>query len=173
MDYPTERIPVLYRVQPYGAVTWTDTPQTLVDLVLSEKMDLDRLEWQAAEQPARIVLDMALRYGVPTSTGLAVGMHYPGRVARPAMLRDLYRQLREHRASEAYQSAEAKVNAVTGEEYAAYGRELDARVGESSARSIAEAEEEAAELYRSPVRPELVEHWTNLGGATTTEMPTG
>ncbi|MDX2340106.1 hypothetical protein NJC10_00220 [Micrococcus sp. M4NT] len=161
---------MLYRVQPYGAVTWTDTPQSLVDLVLAEEMDLDRLEWQTADQPAQIVLDMALRYGVPTSTGLAVGMRYPGQVARPAMLRDLYRQIREHRASAAYQAAEAQVNAVMGEDYAAYGRELDARIDESSARSIAEAEEEAAELYRAPLRQELVDHWTKLGGATPVDL---
>lgn len=158
--------PVYYYVRAHAPrnALWNSLPTSWAEKVQAEGGDLERLDWEPAEVDPDLVLDMALRFGVPTTSGLAVSASHIAQVTRARELRRLLAQREETVNSEAYRAAVSRVDAYMGEEYAEYGRQVEAAANESHHEHIAEADEEAAELYRHPLNGDLVAHWTSLGG---------
>ncbi len=156
---------MLYLIQPSGHLLWNDLPSSLtLDVVAEHGGDLARLEWQPSERPERAaVVRLALRHGVICSTGLVVPGHIISDLLRPAELAQLAREAQITSERSRAAMPEALMEQVMPG-WKESGEELDARVAESVAQSIREAEAELQELYDAPVKPDLVEHWKSLGG---------
>lgn len=152
-------------------VLWNSLPTSWAEKVQAEGGDLERLDWDPAEADPDLVLDMALRFGVPTTSGLAVSASHIVQVTRARELRRLAAERAETVNSEAYRAVEARINAAMGEEYAEHGRRVEAAADTSHREHIADADEEAAELYRHPLDGDLVAHWTSLGGVLPPAAP--
>lgn len=146
------------------SVLWNSLPTSWAEKVQAEGGDLERLDWEPAEADPDLVLEMALRFGVPTTSGLAVSASQIAQVTRARELRRLAAKRADTVNSEEYRAIMARIDAAMGKEYAEYGRRVEAAADESHREHIAEADEEAAELYRHPLNGGLVAHWTSLGG---------
>ncbi|WP_058742763.1 hypothetical protein [Curtobacterium citreum] len=157
--------PVLYLVHPSGRLFWNDLPSSLtLDIVAEHGGDLARLEWQASERQEGVAaVRLALRHGVICSTGLVVPGHIISDLLRPAELAQLAREAQISSERSRASMPDALMEQVMPG-WKKSGEELDARVAESVAESIREAEAELQELYDAPVKPELRAHWAALGG---------
>lgn len=157
---------MLYRLRPLVDLTWCDVPGSTIELAERHPgAELDRLTWLPTEaQPfTNDLVKIALRHGAVTASGIALDAVHTADLGRPAELR---------RTQQDVDDAQAKVRvSSTGQlmeqlipGWTASGEELDAQIGTSTDEAIREAEEDLAEVLNAPERPELVEHWTRLGG---------
>ena len=157
---------MLYRLRPLTDVTWCDVPGSTIDLAERHPgAELDRLPWLPAEaRPFSVdLLKIALRHGATTASGIALDAVHTADLGRPDELR------RTHRAAE---DAHAKLRASSAGQlmeqlmpgWTASGEDLDARIRTGTNNAIQEAKEDLAEVLAAPERPDLVEHWTRLGG---------
>ena len=154
-----------YLVHPSGRLFWNDLPSSLtLDVAAAHGADLALLDWKPSEyQVGSDAIRLALRHGLPCSTGIAMHDH---------LVSDLLRPTEIARTARAAQASAEKARATMPDELMEYvwpgwkrqGEELDARVAESVATSIREAEDELRDLLEAPIKPELEAHWQQLGG---------
>lgn len=156
---------MLYLVRPNTGLAWNDLPtNTVLDAARERGVDLADLAWEPAERELTLdVVRLALRHGVACSTGIVL----PGIVLyeeqKAQELRSIHADLVEARAKAYTPQLEAFLEALTPG-WTESGRELDARVDESNARSVREAEEVRSRLLASEPLAPLVAHWRSLGG---------
>lgn len=156
---------MLYNLRPGDAITWSDMPAALTLKVVNEHdADLSRLEWQPLVQPvdADILLALALRYGVRTSTGIVLDAGDAAEVGRAAELRRLLGRA---------QAAHDEVDATHGSLLEGLNpgrqvhREAQAQaIANATEAEAARAEQQVVEQLARPVDEVLAEHWVALGG---------
>ncbi|MDI3331474.1 MAG: hypothetical protein QJR09_12205 [Micrococcus sp.] len=155
---------MLYRVQPGSALMWSDTDASLVDLA-REGVDLDLLEWQPVDSEHRHaeVVDIALRHGTKTGTGIVFPTRLLDAVERPRKLLRDYENLRKATGDPAIKAADARREQVSPGWIRA-GKKSDQVVWESVRAAVLDAERRSAELMSRPVREDLAAWWQERGG---------
>jgi hypothetical protein len=156
---------MLYRLTPHNHVTWCDLPaRTVLESAAKHGVDLARLPWEPTEdrQFSQDLLRLALRHGVACSTGIVLDAVHTVDLGRADQLRILRMQADEAQAKVDESSGALMEQLMPG--WTAHGEELDERIRESSERTAREAEEDLAAELAAPVKPELIELWTRLGG---------
>ena len=155
---------MLYLLKPTRAIEWADVPAKMtLSLVEEHGADLARLGWEPSERRDHdALLSLALRYGVKCSTGLVLDGGYVSNHDHPAQIARAHRDASAARAALA-QSDTFMDSIAPG--WTEYGREMDERVDESVGRVYTEAQERAGQaLADREVDPELLTHWSALGG---------
>lgn len=151
---------MLYLIRPTAPASWIDLPGHFLDIAVKhEAADLAVLEWKPAEELKfhPTVVRLALRHGVPCSTGIIV----KGTDLVPfTWLVDLI-QLKKPRLQDL---PNEELMEVLAPGWKQRSRELDERVAESMAAKVEEVREELEDELAKPVKQDLVEHWQKLGG---------
>ena len=157
---------MLYLVLPSGKLQWTDIlGQSVLDSAQEQGKDLGVLDWWKDAERTATPLDIrvALRYGIASQKGIVV---YAGNVVvarRPDELRATFAESAASRA--ALEPQLARLDPLMGEGATVSRHALDARVDESLANSLHDAEEDAsAVLTGQDPEARLVDHWGALGG---------
>jgi len=156
---------MLYLVRPKTRLAWNDLPtKTVLEVAREQSVDLADLVWEPSEHELTWdIVRLALRHGTACSTGIVLPgiVLYEEQKARE--LRSIHADLVEARAQAYTPQLEAFLEALTPG-WAESGRELDARVDASNARSVREAEDVRSRLLASAPQQALVTHWRSLGG---------
>lgn len=156
-------VPMLYLLTHHSEVRWCALPAQLVLAAVSDHgADLARLDWQTSELPrSDNDLRVALRHGVPCSTGLVVD---GGRLHQQRQA-DL---IRNSRARAGRTQTSVRPHDATMERlfpgWTEGSQQLDQRIAESHHRAVHRAEGAARAELAKPVDQALADHWTRLGG---------
>lgn len=162
-----------YLLKPDTTVYWTDISEYTIERLEKNAgiaIDYNRFDWQPAGRPFDAgTLNIALRYGTATGTGIAVA-------GRDLVELDRYRDLAAIVQKEGWRedpnifpSSALMESIFPG--WTESGRELDERIRESMRKSAEEAERELRETFDKPIDPALAEHWQNLGGSIPPQPP--
>jgi hypothetical protein len=154
---------MLYLVRPDQPLTWIDLPASLLEVATEQGADFATLDWQPAEASYDdVVVALALRHGVGCSSGIVLDGGVMSLRLRPAEL------VRTHQAAS---TAQAELSKSPGQlmEHLLPGwtdstNELNARVDQSANKVLNEAIAELNAAIQVPVKSELEQHWTRLGG---------
>jgi hypothetical protein len=157
---------VLYRLSPPNRLTWADVPSRgVIELVEENGGDLGGLEWREVEAREFSIdlLRLAFRHGSSACRdGIVVSALHVVDLGRSDELRLLSHEGTElHAELRGQQAFMEKV--LPG--WTAHGEELDRRITEGMEEAAREAEEDLAQELTAPPKPEVVAHWTALGGA--------
>jgi hypothetical protein len=147
-------------IRPGAPLQWTDTPSgTIKQLMAEHSIDLAKLDWQPANEPLAdsIMLELALRHGIPCSTGIAIA---PEAFLPATRLMQLLKLKPVNSAKRP--GGELMETLIPG--WTEDRRRSDAAVNESTDRMVDEARRELEAVLAADVKPELVNHWRNLGG---------
>lgn len=159
---------MLFLVQPHS-LKWADVPAKPVLDIARENpsADLAGLEWRADEAFTLSSDDVriALRYGVPCSTGLVVDAIVLLDARQPDQLRVMAIESEETRRA-VRDSATADLLERMFPGHREHSEKLDDQVAGSMRGAIERAQEDARRLFEKPVNPQLLEHWESLGGLT-------
>lgn len=157
---------MLYRIEPNGQLTWT-TQFSERDFQLSRQHDvnLDQLDWEPVTESHDLasVVQVALRHGYKTPSGLAVAAHRVSALKRPAALRKIYGDLQESWQHPAIVQADKNMEHLMPGWLESGERNKD-EVQQATKKSIREAEAEAAAELEGPVDDDLVTWWHSRGG---------
>lgn len=156
---------MLYRLRPHAPLEWTDFPGfQLYDEAVEAGADFDRLDWQTTTDRmfSQELLQIALRHGVPTATGIVLSARHTVDLGRSDELRVLGMAGEEAQAELRRSTGELMESLMPG--WTEHGEQLDERVRQSMEAGAQEADEDLAEVLAAPVRPDLLEHWQHLGG---------
>jgi len=156
---------VLYRITPPNPVTWCDITHRTIGLAKQHpEADLDRLDWLPAERPlSDDFLRLAVRYGVATTTGIAVAAIDLAELGRAAEMRQLQVDGDQARA-ELYATPVMQELDRMFPGTIQTGAALDVKVRASMERAAEDSDRKLAEALEAPAQQELVDHWRRLGG---------
>ncbi|MGV0738217.1 hypothetical protein ABQF35_14345 [Mycobacterium syngnathidarum] len=162
-----------YLLKPDITVYWTDISEYTIERLAKHAdvtIDYNRFDWQPAERPFDAgTLNIALRYGKPTNTGIAVA-------GRDLVELDHYRTMaalvqNETQRDDPSTAPGAALMEAISPGWTESSRELDQRVLESTRQTAARAERDMLEAFNKPLDPALAEHWQKLGGSIPTQPP--
>jgi hypothetical protein len=157
--------PMLYRLRPTATLEWSDLPgQTALEAADKHGADLDRLTWQPTESRvfSNDLLCIALRYGIATASGIVLDAIHAVDLGRADEIR-LSQQTLDESESKLRASQGALIeHLMPGSN--AVGEKLAGRVHMTSGQAAREADEDLAEILAAPTKPELAQHWADLGG---------
>ncbi len=154
---------MLYLLNPDLSMKWLDLPGRMVlDLARKGDIDLNKVEWDPAErQGTHTTTRLALRYGVPVASGIAVDaidLTHENRAHDMAVL-----LAKSIAGREKLDSADQLMEALAPG-WTKSGDELNERVDQSVKRSIREAAQDLEKKLETPVDSELMGHWASVGG---------
>lgn len=164
---------VYYLVKPDITVFWSDFSEYMIDRLVKENpeftVDFTRFDWKPSERPFDAgLVNIALRYGAPAGDGLVVA----GRDLVPL---DYFRDMKAILDRELTRDSANVGHAALFEQlmpgWTEGTRELDARVAEAQRATVARAERSMLKALAVPAKPELVEHWQDLGGSVPPPPP--
>ncbi|WP_367582288.1 hypothetical protein [Tsukamurella tyrosinosolvens] len=138
---------------------------------LIEKFEVDlfaalpKLEWKLAEDMAAVPghVEFAVRFGVPTSDGIVVDGQYAAAVYSLEMLKKTHEQAKISHQHPAILSADRLLEQLSPG-WMERGAQLDASIDEGYRKEVARRVSEIRTFLNAPVKPELAEHWSALGG---------
>lgn len=157
---------MLLRLRPPNGLDWCNVPGRLtLEYAAQSEADLDKLDWQRPESLvfSHDLLRIALRYGVVSSKGIVFDAVDAADLGRADEIRDASRASDE--GLERLQRSQGELfmeRIIPG--WMAASEEVRDRVRESTEDGIRRAEEDLAEVLAVPVKVELADHWTRLGG---------
>lgn len=154
---------MLYLIRPSHTVDWIDLPSKLVEIAQEhDEIDLAGLDWRRVEQFefSSTVLRLGFRYGIPCSAGIVV------------RATDLVSYAWALEAFERANKPTPCIQDLPGQGlmealmpgWAQHVHELDTEVAASAWSNFEKLGDDLAEELSKPVRPELVQHWRDLGG---------
>ena len=147
---------MFYLIRPDLSFGWVDYLSK--DMIAKYELDLEKIQWDDAErQFDEVTLRVAFRYGYAVSKGIAVDV---SDLAPMEFLRTVLNIERRNAAD--LPGIELMEKLVPG--WTEETRKLDERVAESHERTVERARAEFLENFAAEVKPELVEHWSQLGG---------
>lgn len=162
-----------YLLKPDATIYWTDISEYTIERIAKDaerEIDYNRFDWKPAERRFDAgTLNIALRYGHATDTGIAV-------TGRDLVPLDHYRTVAELVEKEAQRadpstSPNARLMEAVSPGWTDSSRELDQRVLESTRRTAARAEADMRKAFEKPIDPALEAHWQNLGGPIPPQPP--
>lgn len=155
---------MFYLVRPDMGLQWVDLPvQTTLEIIEEHGGDLGEVEWLDTERRVdQYTVPLALRHGYACSAGIAVPGVVFHTVDRPAVLAKTYQDLVRAEAAVAGQD-ELMEALMPG--WKASGEELAGEVQRSTEASIKKAQAAADALLAADPKPDLVEHWSKMGGS--------
>lgn len=162
-----------YLLKPDTTVCWTDISEYTIERLEKNAgiaIDYNRFDWQPAERPFDAgTLNIALRYGTPTQTGIAVA-------GRDLVELDRYREIAAIARTGAWREDPGAFPSAALMEaiypgWTEAGRKLDQDLLESTRKTAEGAEQDMRESFSKPLDPALVEHWQSLGGSIPPQPP--
>lgn len=162
-----------YLLKPNATVFWTDISDFTVDRLVKDEgitIDYNRFPWEPAERTFDAgTLNLALRYGHATDTGIAVAGRYLVPLDHYRTMADLVKKETQRPDPSTGPGAGLMEALMPG--WTDSSRELDQRVLESTRQTAQRAERDMYAAFNKPMDPDLVEHWQNLGGALPPQPP--
>ncbi|QSZ51227.1 hypothetical protein EU811_22235 [Arthrobacter sp. TS-15] len=154
---------MFYLVRPDMRLQWVNLPvKTTLEIIEKHGGNLDRVEWLDADRLVdQYTVLLALRHGIACSVGIAVPAVVFTTVDRPVDLAKTYRDL--VRAESAVAVGDEVLEKVMPG-WKASGEKLAEEVRRSTEDSIKKAQVDADALLAADPKPELVEHWSRIGG---------
>jgi hypothetical protein len=156
---------MMYLVRP-DQLLWTDIAGLSPEKIIEAGGNLEAIDdWKPSDRPVwDSDFQIALRYGIPMSTGIVVRAIHILDKERPRELRQLHEKSKQSQAHPTIKATDEFIDKYLAPGWKQHGEDLDGRVDEAMESSIREAEEEARGKFEVPVKPELVAHWRSLGG---------
>ncbi|MFD1151414.1 hypothetical protein [Saccharothrix hoggarensis] len=160
---------MLYLLLPNLTMQWSDIPATsTIKLARENGADLSRLPWQPSERPVTTtVIRWAMRHGVPCSTGLILHAGDFSVITHPEEIRQTHADAKRSREEFAASPAGQLTEHLTPGS-AEQGRQLEAKVDESTAKALEKADRKLQESLAVKPDERVVAHWRALGGIVPT-----
>lgn len=157
---------MFYLISPFEPLHWLNMPSVVTRLAMERGIDLAQIDgWEPTEEPHDLptVLNIALRCGTASAVGILVEAYHVGTVERPDMLRRTFLAGNKAQQFPGKEHSDKLIESAWPG-WIRNGEELQQRLDESHAASIAKAEHDAAKVMAREVDPSLVAHWKSLGG---------
>lgn len=157
---------MLYRIESNGRLTWTPQfSEKHFEMFNEHDVNLDRLDWEPVMESHDLasVVQVALRHGYKTPSGLAISGQRVSALERPAALRLVYGDLQRAEQHPEIIQADNKMEQVMPG-WIKNGERNKDEVHQATDNSIREAEAEAKAELQGPVDDELMAWWQSLGG---------
>jgi hypothetical protein len=157
---------MLYRLRPMTTLEWSDiSGRDAMKASVEHDADLDRIDWQPTESRAfsNDLLRIALRHGIATSSGIVLDALHTVDLGRADEIRLGQQAVDEHWGRLQASQGELMERLMPGS--SAIDEELSERVRGTSDQAAREANEDLAEVLAAPVKAELMQHWSSLGGS--------
>ncbi|WKG13599.1 hypothetical protein QX204_34160 (plasmid) [Nocardia sp. PE-7] len=153
---------MLYLIRPQQTVDWVDLPHHFADVAAEYgEPDMALFNWGPVEQFGfhSTVVRLALRFGIPCSTGIVVR----GTDLVPfTWLLDVAKLAETPVRSQDLPNEDLMETLMPG--WKQESRNMDERVAAAMTAKATELREDLDEELNKPTVPELVQHWRNLGG---------
>ncbi|MGW0810772.1 hypothetical protein [Nonomuraea sp. NPDC002799] len=156
---------MLYRLRPIATLEWLDLPGPYaLEAAAKHGADLDQLTWRPTESRtfSNDLLLIALRHGVATKSGILLDARHTVDLGHADEVR-LGQQALDESQSQLHAS-HGKLMEKLMPGSTAINEDLADRIRVTSERAARDADEELAEVLAAPIRPELAQHWADLGG---------
>ncbi|MGN7779025.1 hypothetical protein ACTJJE_05825 [Mycolicibacterium sp. 22603] len=156
---------MMYQVRP-NQLLWTNFVGLSPEKILEMGGNLEMIDdWQPSERPLYDSdIKLALRYGIPMSTGIVMDAIHVAENERPRELREVHERAKVSRAHPTIRATDDFIERHLAPGWKQHGDELDKRIDDGHVRIVAEAEEVARQQFEEPVKDDLVAHWRSLGG---------
>ncbi|ODQ85322.1 hypothetical protein BHQ17_23680 [Mycolicibacterium holsaticum] len=156
----------MYLVKPNYSLQWTTIAGYSPEKIVEMGGNLEAIpDWKVADNPATAIdVAVALRYGIPVRDGIVVDAIYILDQHRADELRRLHENVVKSHDHPTIKATDDFIDKYLAPGWKQRGEELAQDIAEGNQRSVREAEAKAKRDLEAPMKEELIEHWTSLGG---------